>query len=150
MVLVAAGGLGDGVRHEQLPAPARLRLRPDEGDDPPVGAAGGAPVRPPVTAALLAANVLVFFRPGPLHRILPRINEVALNYQLFVRVCKRTYLCTAQLDEFCVRFCLPAREFHYSHHSSAVFPPVLGLVKIECFINAMQFEHWLCNPGKLK
>ncbi|RLN21892.1 rhomboid-like protein 14, mitochondrial [Panicum miliaceum] len=28
--------------------------------------------RPPVTAALLAANVLVFLRPGPLHRILPR------------------------------------------------------------------------------
>ena len=54
--------------------------------------------RPPVTAALLAANVLVFLRPEPLHRILPRINDVALNYQLFVRVCKRTYLCTAQPD----------------------------------------------------
>ncbi|CAL4950376.1 unnamed protein product [Urochloa decumbens] len=37
--------------------------------------------RPPVTAALLAANVLVFLRPGALDGILPRINEVALNYQ---------------------------------------------------------------------
>ncbi|CAO2203253.1 unnamed protein product [Urochloa humidicola] len=41
--------------------------------------------RPPVTAALLAANVLIFLRPGPLHRILPRINDIAFNYQLFVR-----------------------------------------------------------------
>ncbi|CAO2203254.1 unnamed protein product [Urochloa humidicola] len=37
--------------------------------------------RPPVTAALLAANALVFLRPGALDGILPRINEVALNYQ---------------------------------------------------------------------
>jgi rhomboid domain-containing protein 1 len=48
--------------------------------------------RPPVTAALLAANVLVFLRPRPLHRILPRINDVALNYRLFLRVRNLTYL----------------------------------------------------------
>ncbi|CAO2192873.1 unnamed protein product [Urochloa humidicola] len=41
--------------------------------------------RPPVTAALLAANVLIFFRPGPLHRILPRACDIAFNYQLFVK-----------------------------------------------------------------
>ena len=57
-----------------------------------------------------------------------------------------TYAQRNQMVEFCVRFC---QEFHYSYHGSAVFSPVLGLVKIECFINAMQFEHWLCNPGKL-
>ncbi|KAF8661882.1 hypothetical protein HU200_056842 [Digitaria exilis] len=41
--------------------------------------------RPPVTAALLAANVLVFLRPGPLDKILPKTNCVAFNYQLFLR-----------------------------------------------------------------
>ncbi|CAL4964100.1 unnamed protein product [Urochloa decumbens] len=41
--------------------------------------------RPPVTAALLATNVLIFFRPGPLHRILPRTCDIAFNYQLFVK-----------------------------------------------------------------
>ncbi|CAO2167540.1 unnamed protein product [Urochloa humidicola] len=37
--------------------------------------------RPPVTAALLAANVLLFLRPGALDGILPKTSEVAVSYQ---------------------------------------------------------------------
>ncbi|OEL29633.1 Rhomboid-like protein 14, mitochondrial [Dichanthelium oligosanthes] len=100
----SAGGVRDGVRHKQLPVATPLRLQPDEGvaarprlrsgegDDSLAGAAGGVRVRPPglqpppVTAALLAANVLVFLRPGPLNGVLPKTNDIALNYQLFLKL----------------------------------------------------------------
>lgn len=42
--------------------------------------------KPPVTAGLLLANTLVYIRPGPLHKILPRIDEVWFNPYLIVKV----------------------------------------------------------------
>ncbi|KAJ1253868.1 hypothetical protein BS78_K165100 [Paspalum vaginatum] len=47
------------------------------------GCTGSA--RAPATAALLAANVLVFLRPGPLHGILPKKAYVAFNPRLFLK-----------------------------------------------------------------
>uniref|UniRef100_A0A0D9UZT2 Peptidase S54 rhomboid domain-containing protein n=1 Tax=Leersia perrieri TaxID=77586 RepID=A0A0D9UZT2_9ORYZ len=46
------------------------------------GRAGAS--RPPVTAALLVANALVYLRPGPLDALLPRISRVAFNPFLIV------------------------------------------------------------------
>ncbi|XP_066314204.1 rhomboid-like protein 14, mitochondrial [Miscanthus floridulus] len=47
------------------------------------GRAGSA--RPPATAALLAANVLIFLRPGALDAILPKKAYVALNPNIFFK-----------------------------------------------------------------
>lgn len=48
------------------------------------GRAGSA--RPPATAALLAANALIFLRPGALDSILPKKADVAFNPNLFFKV----------------------------------------------------------------
>nr|CAB3476949.1 unnamed protein product [Digitaria exilis] len=41
--------------------------------------------RPPVTAALLAANTLIYLRPGALHEVLPSLNRVAFNPHLIIQ-----------------------------------------------------------------
>lgn len=41
--------------------------------------------KPPVTAALLAANTLIYLRPGFLHSILPSIDQVWFNPHLILR-----------------------------------------------------------------
>jgi len=46
------------------------------------GRAGAS--RPPVTAALLAANTLIYLRPGALHEILPSVARVSFNPQLII------------------------------------------------------------------
>jgi len=46
------------------------------------GRAGAS--RPPVTAALLAANTLIYLRPGALHEILPSLARVSFNPQLII------------------------------------------------------------------
>lgn len=43
--------------------------------------------KPPVTAALLAANTLIYLRPRFLHSILPSIDQVWFNPHLILRVC---------------------------------------------------------------
>jgi rhomboid domain-containing protein 1 len=48
------------------------------------GAAGAA--RPPLTAALIAANTLVFFRPGDLDAHLPRLRHVMFNPHCIIKV----------------------------------------------------------------
>jgi len=48
------------------------------------GRAGAS--RPPVTAALLAANTLIYLRPGALHEILPSLARVSFNPQLIIEV----------------------------------------------------------------
>ncbi|XP_047060490.1 rhomboid-like protein 14, mitochondrial [Lolium rigidum] len=47
------------------------------------GPAGAA--RPPVTAALIAANALVYFRPGDLDALLPRLRQVTFNPHLIIK-----------------------------------------------------------------
>jgi rhomboid domain-containing protein 1 len=69
------------------------------------GRAGSA--CPPATAALLAANVLVFLRPGALDAILPKKAYVALNPNMFFKVrCSHPpplpSATTWQLPGFCV------------------------------------------------
>jgi rhomboid domain-containing protein 1 len=39
-----------------------------------------------MTVALLAANVLIYLRPGALHEILPSIARVSFNPQLIIEV----------------------------------------------------------------
>ncbi|XP_002966977.2 rhomboid-like protein 14, mitochondrial [Selaginella moellendorffii] len=41
--------------------------------------------KPPVTAALILANVIVYLRPGSLHEVLPSIEEVCLSPYLVLR-----------------------------------------------------------------
>ncbi|PIA60075.1 hypothetical protein AQUCO_00400747v1 [Aquilegia coerulea] len=41
--------------------------------------------KPPVTAALLAANTLIYLRPGVLDSILPTVNEVSFNPYLILK-----------------------------------------------------------------
>ncbi|XP_038970632.1 rhomboid-like protein 14, mitochondrial [Phoenix dactylifera] len=41
--------------------------------------------KPPVTAGLLLANTLIYLRPGPLHRLLPTIDEVWFNPHLIIK-----------------------------------------------------------------
>lgn len=41
--------------------------------------------KPPVTAGLILANTLIYLRPGPLHRLLPSIDEVWFNPHLIVK-----------------------------------------------------------------
>lgn len=41
--------------------------------------------KPPVTAALLAANTLIYLRPGVLHKLLPTVNEVSFNPHLILK-----------------------------------------------------------------
>jgi hypothetical protein len=48
------------------------------------GRAGAS--RPPVTAALLAANSLVYLRPGALDGVLPSLARVSFNPQLIIEV----------------------------------------------------------------
>jgi hypothetical protein len=48
------------------------------------GRAGAS--RPPVTAALLAANSLIYLRPGALDGVLPSLSRVSFNPQLIVEV----------------------------------------------------------------
>jgi hypothetical protein len=55
------------------------------------GRAGAS--RPPMTAALLAANVLIYLRPGALHEILPSIARVSFNPQLIIEVPNLAYPC---------------------------------------------------------
>jgi len=50
------------------------------------GRAGAS--RPPVTAALLAANSLIYLRPGALDGVLPSLSRVSFNPQLIVEVPK--------------------------------------------------------------
>lgn len=61
------------------------------------GRAGAS--RPPVTAALLAANTLIYLRPGALHEVLPSLNRVAFNPHLIIQVPNLAYLFIA-LSEF--------------------------------------------------
>lgn len=61
------------------------------------GRAGAS--RPPVTAALLAANTLIYLRPGALHEVLPSLNRVAFNPHLIIQVPNLAYLSIA-LSEF--------------------------------------------------
>ena len=42
--------------------------------------------KPPVTAAVIAANVAIYMRLGPLDVILPGISSVCLNPRLFLEV----------------------------------------------------------------
>lgn len=42
--------------------------------------------KPPVTAAILAANTLIYLRPAFLHQILPKIEDVLFNAHLIVKV----------------------------------------------------------------
>jgi hypothetical protein len=56
------------------------------------GRAGAS--RPPVTAALLAANTLIYLRPGALHEILPSLARVSFNPQLIIEVPNIAYLST--------------------------------------------------------
>jgi rhomboid domain-containing protein 1 len=42
--------------------------------------------RPPMTAVLLAANVLIYLRPGAVREILPSIARVSFNPQLIIEV----------------------------------------------------------------
>ncbi|KAI4303043.1 hypothetical protein MLD38_038722 [Melastoma candidum] len=42
--------------------------------------------KPPVTAALLGANTLVYLRPGALHHLLPSIDQVWFNPHLILKV----------------------------------------------------------------
>ncbi|KAG8052579.1 hypothetical protein GUJ93_ZPchr0001g31558 [Zizania palustris] len=41
--------------------------------------------RPPVTAALIAANALVYLRPGSLDALLPPLSRVAFNPHLIIQ-----------------------------------------------------------------
>ncbi|PWA35015.1 rhomboid protein [Artemisia annua] len=41
--------------------------------------------KPPVTAALLAANTLIYLRPGVLHDVIPPIHDVFFNAHLIVK-----------------------------------------------------------------
>uniref|UniRef100_A0A0E0MUS9 Peptidase S54 rhomboid domain-containing protein n=1 Tax=Oryza rufipogon TaxID=4529 RepID=A0A0E0MUS9_ORYRU len=52
------------------------------------GRAGAS--RPPVTAALLAANALLYLRPGSLDALLPSLNRVAFNPHLIIHYCDLT------------------------------------------------------------
>ncbi|WVZ71533.1 hypothetical protein U9M48_020108 [Paspalum notatum var. saurae] len=70
--------------------PPRLYVDPPKELLPLLGlqvlyAYGCSGARAPATAALLAANVLIFLRPGPLHGILPKKAYVAFNPQLFLK-----------------------------------------------------------------
>jgi rhomboid domain-containing protein 1 len=56
------------------------------------GRAGAS--RPPVTAALLAANALIYLRPGALDGILPSLTHVSFNPRLIIEVPNLTYLAT--------------------------------------------------------
>jgi len=60
------------------------------------GRAGAS--RPPVTAALLAANALIYLRPGALDGILPSVTRVSFNPRLIIEVPILTYLSIAQLE----------------------------------------------------
>ena len=85
------------------------------------GRAGAS--RPPVTAALLAANALIYLRPGALDGILPSVTRVSFNPRLIIEVPNLTYLSIAQLENeipvhvskshpfFYVRLCL-MRVYH--------------------------------------
>ncbi|KAL3337546.1 hypothetical protein AABB24_029935 [Solanum stoloniferum] len=42
--------------------------------------------KPPVTAALVAANTIIYLRPTFLHSILPTINQVWFNPHLILKV----------------------------------------------------------------
>lgn len=42
--------------------------------------------KPPVTAGLIAANTLIYLRPGHFDRILPTLNEVWFNPHLILKV----------------------------------------------------------------
>jgi len=73
------------------------------------GRAGAS--RPPVTAALLAANTLIYLRPGALHEILPSLARVSFNPQLIIEV---------------PNLCLPIQsyqrtEFQYKHQNPQTF-----------------------------
>ncbi|OAY73575.1 rhomboid-like protein 14, mitochondrial [Ananas comosus] len=41
--------------------------------------------KPPVTAGLILANTLIYLRPGPLHRILPTVDQVCFNPHLILK-----------------------------------------------------------------
>uniref|UniRef100_A0A453EP96 Uncharacterized protein n=1 Tax=Aegilops tauschii subsp. strangulata TaxID=200361 RepID=A0A453EP96_AEGTS len=56
------------------------------------GPAGAS--RPPLTAALVAANALVYFRPGAVDAHLPRLRHVMFNPHLIIKV--PTYTTTPQ------------------------------------------------------
>jgi rhomboid domain-containing protein 1 len=58
------------------------------------GRAGAS--RPPVTAALIAANTLVYLRPGALDAFLPPLSRVAFNPHLIIQV--RTYTTTPRIE----------------------------------------------------
>ena len=45
--------------------------------------------RPPVTAALLVANTLVYLRPGALHELLPSLANVSFCPYLIIEVTNR-------------------------------------------------------------
>jgi hypothetical protein len=60
------------------------------------GRAGAS--RPPVTAALLAGNALIYLRPGALDGILPSVTRVSFNPRLIVEVPNLTYSSVAQLE----------------------------------------------------
>jgi rhomboid domain-containing protein 1 len=51
------------------------------------GRAGAS--RPPVTAALLAANALVYLRPGALHELLPSLSNVSFCPHFIIEVTNR-------------------------------------------------------------
>lgn len=53
--------------------------------------------KPPVTAALLAANSLVYLRPAFLEPILPSIHEVWFNPHLILKVAHNSLLFRFQL-----------------------------------------------------
>lgn len=44
------------------------------------------PRKPPVTAGLLAANTLIYLRPGALDALLPTLDEVWFNAHLILKV----------------------------------------------------------------
>ncbi|KAJ6790482.1 rhomboid-like protein 14, mitochondrial [Iris pallida] len=44
-----------------------------------------AGMKPPVTSALLAANTLIYFRPGPLDRLLPTVTRAAFSPHLILK-----------------------------------------------------------------
>ncbi|KAI7743248.1 hypothetical protein M8C21_003596, partial [Ambrosia artemisiifolia] len=47
--------------------------------------------KPPVTAALFAANTIIYLRPSFLHQVIPPVDDVYFNAYLILKMVSRTF-----------------------------------------------------------